>query len=186
MIEEAKIQSSGQAGPEVNRDLEIIFGKVNEAVRAINTLQSTVSAITGGSNGAPPSVTDPGAPPGDDSGFQIVYEASAAAIDDQSTGVEDAWETVASGVPSGARWAIIQFEINSDDYLDDVKMYFRKQSGAQEIKVLDITPGGDVEMDHRDPMVWYFVEVTGTGTFDYKVDTTSTPNWAIRRLGYVL
>jgi hypothetical protein len=118
--------------------------------------------------------------------FLPVYETSGTSLADQGTGAEDAWTTIASGAEAGARFAMIQFEINSDDYTDDVKMYFRRASGDQEVKVLDITPGGDVEMDHRDPMVWYFVPLTTGGDFDYKVDTTSTPNWSITRLGYVL
>ncbi len=118
--------------------------------------------------------------------FAPINESSATVLADQGTGTENAWTTIASGAPAGARWAKIQFEINSDDYADDVKMFYRTESGSQEIKMLDITPGGDVEMDHRDPIAWDFVQITGAGNFDYKVDTVSTPNWSITRIGYVI
>lgn len=182
------MQSTGQGGPEVNRDLEVLFGRLNDAIRELNALRATQDAITGGSGGSPP-------PPGGDGGtsggtgdvpFLPVYESSATTIYDQGTGTEDSWQNnVSAGAPSGARFAIVQFQMNSDTDTDDYDMNWRTESGAQEILVGKILPGADSDSGNNDVNTWYFVKLTASGTFDYRVNSNAgSLNWSIKRLGY--
>src|SRR4051812_45062946 len=48
---EIKIQSTGQAGPEVNRDLEVLFSNVNGILRCVAKLASFADSLSAGGFG---------------------------------------------------------------------------------------------------------------------------------------
>jgi len=113
------------------------------------------------------------------------YETAAEDIATQATGAEDAWTTVSAGAPTGARMAIVQFEAYSNDDTDDYTISWRTENGAQEVKAMRIDPSATADSSDQNPIVWYFVPLTGTGQFDYNVTSTAGAlNWTIRRLGY--
>lgn len=188
MIPEAKIQSTGQAGPQVNRDLEVLFERLNLTIRELNSLSDTVLALTGGSKGSPVSpVTDPGGGGGTTIQQTFpVYEASGTVLagTGESVSTENAWTTVVSGAPSGSRFAIIQFRMWSANDDAGGALLFRKESGAQEITAAVVRADGTSDSD-RDSYPIVFVELTASGGFDYRAnETAGDVGWSVRRLGY--
>lgn len=182
-LAEAKMQSTGQGGPEVNRDIEVLFDKINELVRDNNSLRETIGGLSGGSTGTPPPAsgnTGATSDPGDS--FVPTY-ATMATLADQGTGTENAWTTVASGAPAGSRFAIIIFEVSSTDDADVGDLKWRTSSGAAEI--LAVYVNGDE--DDASPRMMCFVPLTASGDLDYKFTNTSatTINWLITYCGYV-
>lgn len=100
----------------------------------------------------------------------------------ETISAEDAWTTIASGAPAGARFAIIQFRGEGSTTVGSGAMQFRKESGAQEITAFEYPAGNNDESIH---IATVFVEITGTGDFDYIANTTGTAYiWKIYRLGF--
>jgi hypothetical protein len=186
-LAEPKMQSTSQAGPEINRDLEILFGKATELVRAVNALQTTVDALAGGSTGAPPSSTEPPPSEGQDNTPTLpTTEASATVL--AGTGepedTEDAWTTVPSGVPAGATMVLVEGRMwsTNDDAGGTVEV--RTENGSQEITLAVIRADGTSDAD-RESVGWYPLPVDADGDIQYKANTTAgTLGWSLKRLGY--
>ncbi len=182
-ISEVKLQSTGQAGPEVNRDLETLSEKLNQAIRETADLRKILDGLTGGSSGTPP---PPSGDNGDDGGtsgypFDLVYETSRTTLAGtaEGTATEDAWTTLASGVT--ARYALIQFYCDGNGDTDQGTMKWRTESGSQEITAHELAQ--DYQTHWSPPFI---VKLTAAGNFDYRTDTTAGAfTWKIYRLGYV-
>lgn len=119
--------------------------------------------------------------------FDIVYEATASILagTGETESTENAWTTVPSGAPAGARFAIIQFHMWSANNNAGGLLSWRTSSGLQEVVAAVVRYNGASDAD-RESLPWYFVPLTDSGDFDYKADETNgAVEWKVRRLGYV-
>lgn len=184
-LAEPKMQSTGQAGPEINRDLEILFGKATELVREANRLRSTLDALTGGAQGSPPASGSDGESGGTGtSGVKMptyvtpVRLAGSAEIEN----TEDAFTSVDPGAPSDAVSYIIRFGIDSTDNADVSALLWRTESGAAEVPCVEV----DSDEDDASPRIVYEVIPASGGSFEYLFNNTSatTQGWFVEYLGY--
>jgi hypothetical protein len=117
--------------------------------------------------------------------FEITYETPVTlAGSGEATSTEDAWTTLSAGAPSGARYAIIRFGIDSTDDADVANLKWRTESGAAEIPCVEV----DSDQDDAAPRIAYFVTLDGAGQFQYLFTNTSatTITWSIQYVGYAL
>lgn len=187
MITEPQMQSTGQAGPPINRDLEVLFEKVREMVRAVNGLQTMVDALTAGNTGSPPSTTNTDTEGtggvSTETPFGITYETPVVLAGfGETEDTEDAWTTLASPAPSG-KLPLILFEISSTDNADVGSLLWRTESGAAEIPCVAV----DSDEDDAQPRIWYFIVPDSDGNFEYifNNDSSTTIDWKIYYLGYI-
>jgi hypothetical protein len=162
-----------------NRDLEAIFKFLQIFFDQSKLVAQNVDG-TGGSNDNGTG-NDGGTGGSGGSGsttLSLAYETPTLLVD-QSTGVQNSWTTINSGVTS--TYAIIQFRLHGDSDSDGIIMNFRKTSGSPEIPTLQViksSDSGEVAL-----ITWYFVELNN-GLFDYDIVVTNgTPDWSIYRIG---
>lgn len=118
------------------------------------------------------------------SGILPVYESSRTTLagTGETEATEDAWTTVASGVPSGARFAIIQFYVDGNADTKQGTVRWRTDSGSQDITAVELVE--DYQTKWGAP---HFVQLTSSGQFDYIADTTAGAfTWKVYRLGYAM
>lgn len=98
---------------------------------------------------------------------------------------EDAWTTLVSGAPSGARYAKIQFYMVALDGNADGYMEWRTDSSGPATRMNEINPGtGDAESNTQ--ISWDYVTLNA-GAFQYYTGTSAgSLDWEVRYIGYVL
>jgi hypothetical protein len=115
-----------------------------------------------------------------DSG-QPILESSATVLAGtaEGTATEDAWTTIASGVPAGARKVWLQGNVTGNADSNTGTLRIRTDSGSQEITLIELSE------DFQNHWEDFLLDVTAGGEIDYIADTTAGAfTWKLRRIGY--
>lgn len=81
--------------------------------------------------------------------------------------------------------AIIQFELNATDNVDEAEFFWRTSatSGVTDAQRMVIVEND--EDDHQPRLIEYFLELDADGNFQYLLDNVvNAPTGAIRLMGY--
>jgi len=185
-LPEVKLQSTGQAGPEVNRDLEVLQGRLNDALRMLNEMEKTLGSLTGGSSGSPPPVGgDEGG--GDTGGGNGNGKITPIAPTSVATGnTTAAWATadISASVPSWATLAWVRDHIFGDNSADNAVIQYRRDSGSSTREGSEINPTGAAQSADDSGFRW--IEIIN-GSFDYQVSgslNAAAGAWEIDLEGY--
>jgi hypothetical protein len=123
---------------------------------------------------------DGGTDTSSDSG-QPILESSATILAGtaEGTATEDAWTTIASGVPAGARKVWLQGNVTGNADSNTGTLRIRTDSGSQEITLIELSE------DFQNHWEDFLLDVTAGGEIDYIADTTAGAfTWKLRRIGY--
>lgn len=102
----------------------------------------------------------------------------------QATWTTGSFIPIYAQAPKGARWAIIQFFLQSTADVDDYEMFWDCPGKVDDPQRTVLVKSG--EDDHR-PRMNEFVDLDGAGYFRYKVlANAGGPNGSIKLVGYVM
>jgi hypothetical protein len=184
-LPETKLQSTGQAGPEVNRDLEVLSGRLNEAIRLLNEMEKTLGSLTGGSTGSPPPSGGGDTGGGSDSGVAArINPVTPTSVASGTTTAASASVDCSAVVPASATYAWIRTRIFGDNSSDNATIQVRKNSGDSWRDAGTINPTGAAQSADDSMFRWvglegqaFLAQVTGS------LDTTNG-DWDITVEGW--
>jgi hypothetical protein len=187
-VQEPKMQSTGQGGPEVNRDLEVLFETLIKMLRGVQGMTTALQILTSGSSGgttggSPPPPTTGGSTP---SSFVLTHEdAVILAGTGETEDTEDAWTTVDAGAPADAVYVLLQVLLDGDADTHGGEFWVRQANTEPETlmaRIVFTSDSGDVNYA---PIV--IQKINGDGNIDYLADTTTSQfTWKLQRVGYIV
>ena len=183
MIAGVKLQSSSQAGPEVNRDLETLADRMNQVIREAADMRRILDGLTGGSSGTPGPPTGGNTGGGGGTASPGITTVSPALVDSDTATM--AWATYTPTIPGSATHVILWCNAVVRVSGDDLVMRVRADSSADPRNVI-VIDNVDSDGDSVNPSLEVLVPLS-SGSFDLEVTGTLSAgaSWQVYLHGYL-